>query len=71
MPVPAVSVPPGLRVIVHVPEGGKPLNIALPIIVHVGWVMVPTTGVVGEPDGTIMFAVTGETHPAELVTEYL
>ena len=71
VPVPEVNVPPGFRVIVQVPEGGKPLNITLPIVVQDGWVMAPTTGVAGEPDGTIIFADTGEIHPAALVTEYL
>lgn len=71
VPEPAVNVPPGLRVIVQVPEPGKPFNITLPIVVQDGCVMAPTTGVVGEPEGTIMFADTGETHPAELVTVYL
>ena len=56
---------------VQFPDGGKPLNITLPIVVHVGWVITPTTGVAGEPEGTIMFADTSERHPAALVTEYL
>ena len=47
-PVPVVMIPPGLRVNVHVPEEGKPLNTKLPVAsMHVGWVIVPTTGAVG------------------------
>jgi hypothetical protein len=48
VPVPVVVIPPGLRVSVQVPEEGKPLNTTLPVAsVHVGWVIVPTTGAVG------------------------
>jgi hypothetical protein len=43
-----VVVPLGLRVNVHVPEDGKPLNSTLPVaILHVGCIIVPTTGAVG------------------------
>jgi hypothetical protein len=48
VPVPVVVVPPGVRVKVHVPDDGKPLNNILPVItLQVGCVMVPTTGAVG------------------------
>jgi len=48
VPVPVVVVPPGVRVKVHVPDDGKPLNNTLPVItLQVGCVMVPTTGAVG------------------------
>ena len=50
MPVPVVAVPPGVRVSVHVPIVGKPLNTTLPVPrVHVGWVIVPMTGADGAP----------------------
>ena len=43
-----VVVPPGVLVNVHVPVAGKLLKITLPVgTAHVGWVMVPTAGVVG------------------------
>jgi hypothetical protein len=41
-------VPPGVRVRVHVPDAGKPLNATLPVgVVQVGWVRVPTVGAPG------------------------
>jgi hypothetical protein len=72
VPVPVVVVPPGVRVRVHVPEEGRPLSTTLPVrIVHVGCVIVPTTGAVGAP-GTGLITTggddNGEVHPAELVT---
>ena len=46
--VPVVVDPPGVRVSVHVPLDGNPLNATLPVAtVHVGWVIVPITGAVG------------------------
>lgn len=46
-PDPVVVFPPGLRVTVQVPAG-SPLSTTLPVeTVHVGWVMVPTTGAAG------------------------
>jgi hypothetical protein len=48
VPVPVVITPPGLRVNVHVPVEGNPLNTTLPVgTKHVGWVLVPTTGAEG------------------------
>ena len=48
VPVPEVVVPPGVRVSVQVPDAGKPLNATLPVPTeHVGWMIVPTVGVVG------------------------
>ena len=36
-PVPVFVVPPGVLVIVHVPVGGNPFNVTLPVAtVHVG-----------------------------------
>ena len=48
IPVPVVVTAPGLRVNVHVPVEGSPLNITLPVAtVLVGWVIVPTVGAAG------------------------
>jgi hypothetical protein len=48
VPVPVVVIPPGVRVSVHVPAEGKPLNITLPVATeHDGLVIAPTTGVEG------------------------
>lgn len=48
VPVPVVVVPPGERVIVHVPVAGKPLIATLPVAsMQVGWVEVPITGTEG------------------------
>jgi hypothetical protein len=48
VPVPEVVVPPGVLVNVHVPVDGKLFRITLPVAnSHVGWVIVPTVGVVG------------------------
>jgi hypothetical protein len=48
VPVPEVVIPPGVRVSVHVPVDGKPLNTTLPVgTEQVGLVIVPTTGAVG------------------------
>ena len=45
VPVPAVVTPPGVRVSVHVPVDGNPLNATLPVGTRqVGLVIVPTTG---------------------------
>lgn len=45
VPEPVVVVPPGVLVNVHVPAAGKPLKTKFPVgSVHVGCVIVPTTG---------------------------
>jgi hypothetical protein len=50
VPVPVVVDPPGLRVNVHVPLAGKPLNTTLPVdTAQVGLVIVPTAGADGAP----------------------
>ena len=47
-PVPDVITLSGERVRDHVPDEGKPLSITLPVeTVHVGFVIVPTTGAEG------------------------
>ena len=69
--MPVVVDPPGLRVRVHVPDEGNPLNATLPVAsVQVGWVMVPITGAVGIGGGTLTTTLDddGEVHPNELVT---
>ena len=48
-PVPEVTTLPGLHVIDHVPEAGKPLKLTLAVAKEqLGWVIVPTTGAVGD-----------------------
>ena len=48
VPEPVNVTPPGVRVNVHVPTEGNPLNTTLPVAkVHVGWVMFPTIGAEG------------------------
>lgn len=46
--MPLVVIPPGERVIVHVPLDGNPLRTTLPVAtVQVGLVIVPTVGAEG------------------------
>jgi hypothetical protein len=48
VPVPFVTIVPGLRINVQVPIAGNPLRITLPVAtVHVRLVIVPTTGAAG------------------------
>ena len=48
VPVPVEVNPTGFCVSVHVPVAGKLFNITLPVArAQVGWVIVPTAGVVG------------------------
>ena len=50
VPVPLIELPPGLAVTVQSPKLGRPLRATLPVLIlHVGWVIVPTTGAVGMP----------------------
>jgi hypothetical protein len=68
-PVPVVVTPPGLRVNVHVPVEGKPLNATLPVeIAQVGCVTVPTVGTEGVPSPilTVIFAVGDDVQPPKL-----
>jgi hypothetical protein len=47
-PVPVTITPPGVRVNVHIPLEGNPLNTILPVAtVHVGWVRIPAIGAAG------------------------
>ena len=55
VPVPVAVAPPGDAVTVHVPLAGKPLKATLPVVtVHVGCVIVPTTGAVGAEQATFV-----------------
>ena len=48
VPLPDVVTEPGVLVNVQLPLDGNPLSNTLPVAsVHIGWVMVPTTGAVG------------------------
>ena len=48
VPVPVVVTASGLRINVHVPVDGNPLNTTLPVATeHVGWIIVPTVGAAG------------------------
>ena len=66
-----VVVPPGDLVKVHVPEAGNPFNTTLPVaIAHVGCVIVPTVGAVGDKGWAVIstLAEAGEMQPEEFVT---
>ena len=59
-------IPPGFMVQSPV---GKLLNTTLPVAtVHVGWLIVPTTGGVGITAVITILDVAGDVHPTELVT---
>jgi hypothetical protein len=48
VPEPEYVVPPGVRVMVHEPEDGKPFKKTLPVVkIQVGWVIEPITDAVG------------------------
>jgi hypothetical protein len=71
--VPVPVMPPGF--IFHAPVAGSPVNTTLPVVARQeeGWVIVPTTGAVGEGGATciITSADARDTHPASLVTSKL
>lgn len=70
-PVPVVVILPGERVSVQIPVAGSPVISTLPVArMHVGWVMVPTTGTVGVTGWVLIttFDDEEEAHPSELVT---
>jgi hypothetical protein len=72
--VPVVVVPPGVLVIIQLPDAGKPLNTTLPVATaQVGWVIVPTVGAVGDDGWAVIttLAEAGEIQPEELVTVYV
>jgi hypothetical protein len=69
--VPVVTTLSGLRVNVHVPVEGKPLNTTLPVNkIQVGCVIVPTEGAVGAPVTVFMviLVVAEEIQPAAFIT---
>jgi hypothetical protein len=71
VPDPTVVVPPGVRVIIHEPVDGKPLNTTLPVgTARDGWVTVPTTGAVGVAGcaGITTFEDGTDKHPSAVVT---
>jgi hypothetical protein len=71
VPVPAVVIPPGFLVNIHVPVCGKPFKTTLPVArEHVGCVIVPIDGAAGVAGWAFitMLPVEGEMHPVALVT---
>jgi hypothetical protein len=74
VPVPVEVIAPGVLVNVQVPVPGKPLNTTLPVAtLHVGWVIVPTTGAVGVAGWALIttFPDEGEVQPTASVTVYV
>lgn len=64
--------PPGVRIRVHVPVEGNPVNITLPVdTVQLGWLMDTITGAVGVDDGAVIITLEDaiETHPAEVTVK--
>jgi hypothetical protein len=63
VPVPVVVLPPGDLVSVHVPDDGKPLNATLPLArMHVGCVITPTTGAVGDTGWALITTLDDDTE---------
>lgn len=63
--------PPGIRIRVHVPVDGNPVNITLPVdTVQVGWLMVPITGALGVDDCALITTLVDalEIQPDAFVT---
>lgn len=57
-PLPVVTIPPGVRVNVHVPDVGKPLSCTLPLASeHLDGIIVPTKGGEGTGGGGLMTAL--------------
>ena len=73
VPVPVMVDPPGVAVTVQVPEAGRSLKATLPVEVeHVGWVMVPTVGVVGAPGSLkVAFTPVAEVQPLAVICKSL
>ena len=56
-------IPPGVLVNVHVPDAGKPLKSTLPVaIVHVGCIIVPTTGAIGVASSALITTLADATE---------
>jgi hypothetical protein len=71
VPLPVLVTAPGILVNVHDPVDGNPLKTTLPVdIAHVGCVMVPITGAVGDDGWGLITALAEDTdvQPAALVT---
>ena len=71
VPLPVVVTAPGVLVSVHVPVEGSPLSTTLPVAtLHVGWVIAPTTGAVGDDGAALIttFPDDGDMHPDAFVT---
>ena len=71
VPVPVVVVPPGVRVMVHVPVAGNPFSTTDPVAtLHVGCVIVPAVGAGGVAGCalTLTLADAAEVHPPASVT---
>jgi hypothetical protein len=63
VPEPVVIMPPGVRVIVHVPDAGNPLSCTLPMASeHFEGVIVPTTGAEGVGGWALITALPDETE---------
>lgn len=63
--------PPGVLVIVQVPEAGKPFNTTEPVgVPQLGCVIVPTVGAAGFAGAALMATLpeSPETQPTSLVT---
>lgn len=70
-PVPDVITPPGLRVIIHVPDDGKSSSTTLPVdTLQLGAVIVPITGAEGVGGCELIVTSEEETevHPPAFVT---
>lgn len=64
VPVPVYVLPPGVRLIVHVPDDGRPVSCTLPVVrMHVGGVMVPMTGAEGGARTVTVVEAEGEGPP--------
>jgi hypothetical protein len=69
--VPEFVLLPGVLVMVHVPDEGKPLNATLPVATeHVGCVTAPVMGVEGDEGWALIttLAVAEDVQPNALVT---
>jgi hypothetical protein len=66
IPVPVITAPSGLLVMVQVSAPGRPFKTTLPVeIEHVGWATVPITGADGEAGWVLITTLDdgNETHP--------
>ena len=71
VPAPEVTIPPGSRVNVQLPDEGSPFRTTLPVAKsQVGWVIVPTVGGAGTGGGWFItiFEENADVQPEALVT---